>query len=416
MPAPARPRATLSILFFTIFLDLVGLGIAIPVLAPLLISPFGILSPAVPLQTRTILYGCLVAVYPLFQFFGAPMLGALSDRYGRRNVLLLSLLGTLIGYVLTAIGILTRNLPLIFVSRALDGFTGGNIATAQSAIADVSAPQDRARNFGLIGMAFGLGFILGPFIGGKLADPSVVAWFRPHTPFWGAALLSVLNIVLVLRLFPETLHTRVATKVSLLTGFRNIGRALKLAHLRSILLVTFLLTLGFNFFTQFFQVFLIERFGFLQGDIGDLFAYMGLWIAVTQGLINRPLARRFAPEKIVRFSALALGLVLPLLLLAPTAGFLFVILPLIAMANGLTHPNTVAIVSRLAGDESQGEILGINQSVQSLAMILPPLIAGYIASIHPHLPTLAASLFILAAWVVFVCIFRKRPREQFHEV
>jgi len=416
MPANRSSRTVLGTLFFTIFLDLVGFGIAIPILAPLFLSSFAIIPFGVPLSIRAIIYGFVVATYPLFQFFGAPILGALSDRYGRRSILILSLVGTLVGYLLTGIGIMQHDLWLLFLSRAIDGFTGGNISIAQSAIADVSDERSKARNFGLIGMAFGLGFILGPFIGGKLADPSVLSWFNSATPFWAAALLAGINILLVRRYLPETLHTKILTPVSLFTGFRNLGRALKFTHLRTIFLVTFLLTLGFNFFTQFFQVFLIERFQFTQGDIGNLFAYMGLWIAITQGLVNRPLSRRFTPEQIVSVSALCLGLALPLLLLPRHAALLYVIFPLIAISNGLTHPNSVAIVSNLADEESQGEILGINQSIQSFAMVLPPLIAGFISTLHVSLPILAGSVLTLIAWWVFVCIFRRKCQAKFHEV
>jgi DHA1 family tetracycline resistance protein-like MFS transporter len=416
MNSVPRPRAILTVLFFTIFLDLVGFGIAIPVLAPLILGPFGIVPIGVPLEIRTIIYGFLVATFPLFQFFGAPILGALSDRYGRKKILLLSLTGTLIGYLFAGIGIIEHRLWLLFLSRAVDGFTGGNIVTAQSAIADVSDERSKARNFGLIGMAFGLGFILGPYIGGKLSDPTIVPWFSSSTPFWFAAVLSSINILLVRRNLPETLHTRIPSPLSLLTGFKNIARAFHIAHLRTIFIVTFLLTLGFNFFTQFFQVFLINRFTFAQGDIGDTFAYMGFWIAITQGLINRPLSRRFLPEQIVSFSALALGLVLPLLLVPEDAASLFLIHPLVAISNGLTHPNAVAIVSNLADRESQGEVLGINQSIQSFAMIVPPIIASFLATLHPHFPILAASITIIVAWVIFAWAFHGPCQQKFHEV
>lgn len=416
MTQPKHPATVLWTLFFTIFLDLLGMGLAIPILAPLMISPSGILPADMSLQTRTILYGFLVATYPLFQFFGAPIFGALSDRYGRRPIITIALCGTLLGYLLTGYGIVTGQVWLIFLSRALDGFTGGNISAAQSAIADVSEPQEKARNFGLIGMAFGLGFILGPFMGGKLADPAVVSWFTSSTPFWGAAILAGLNILLVWRFLPETLHTRVHTRLSLFTGFRNIRRAFQFPHLRTILLVSFLLVLGFNFFTQFFQVMLIDRFKFTQSDIGDLYAYMGLWIAITQGLINRPLSRWFKPEQIVSVSALTLAAALPFLLLPERVAFIYLVFPFIAVSNGLTHPNATAIVSNLAGPESQGEILGINQSLQSLAMALPPLIAGFVATLHPGLPTIIGSGLVFLAWMLFVFVFRRRSRALFHEV
>ena len=314
-------KFTILPIFFTVFLDLLGLGIIIPILPAVLLDPRSAVLPfSYDFSTRTLIYGFLIASYPLAQFFGAPILGTLADQKGRKKLLTISLLGTLIGYVLFALGIVYNNIYLLFIGRILDGFTGGNISIAQSAIADISTPETKSRNFGLIGMAFGLGFIIGPYIGGKLADPSIVSWFTYATPFWLSVILTSINILLVLLYFPETLvNATKATKVSAFTGFRNIKKAFTYKDLRTMFLVGFLLTVGFNFFTQFFQVFLIGKFQFNQSKIGDLFAYMGLWIAVTQGAILRPLSKKYKPMSILSVSIILLALTFPLLLIPTKA-------------------------------------------------------------------------------------------------
>jgi MFS transporter, DHA1 family, tetracycline resistance protein len=365
---------------------------------------------------RTLVLGLLIAAYPLAQFFGSPILGALSDRWGRKPVLVCSLLGTLLGYLIFGVGIVFSNLWLLFLSRLLDGFTGGNISTALSAIADVSDEHSKPKNFGLVGMAFGLGFIIGPFLGGKLSDPELVSWFTYATPFWFAAGLAATNVALVLWRFRETLKTKVLSELSLLTGFRNLGRAWTMRNARTMFIVIFLLTFGFNFFTQFFQVFLVEKFNFTQGGIGDLFAYIGLWVAFTQGVLTRPIAKRFKPHQVLAISALCLGLTFPLLLLPTHAVWLLLILPLISVFQGLTQPNTTTIISNLAGTEAQGEMLGINQSIQSLAMAVPPVIAGSIIWLHLNLPTIIASLCTLAAWGIFISFFEHKKTELFREI
>ncbi|MGZ4893714.1 MAG: MFS transporter, partial [Halobacteriota archaeon] len=195
----------LFVILSIVFLDLVGVGILIPIVPVLLAgpsSPYYILPAGYTVQQGYILLGWLVAIYPLFQFLAAPILGQLSDKYGRKKVLGVSLAGTSVSYVVFAIGIITQNLPLLFVARAFDGITGGNIPVAQAVVADITPPRERAKNFGLIGAAFGLGFIIGPYIGGKLSDPSVVSWFNAAVPFWFAAILAVVNIVLVIALLP----------------------------------------------------------------------------------------------------------------------------------------------------------------------------------------------------------------------
>lgn len=409
-------KSPLLAIFLTIFIDLVGVGLVIPVITPLLIHSQLLFSPATEYATRSLVLGLLLASYPFWQFFGSPLLGALSDRYGRKKVLLISLLGTMAGYVLFAIGIITNQLWLLFVARSLDGFTGGNIATAMSVISDVSKGPQRTKNFGLVGMAFGLGFILGPYLGGKLSDPTVVSWFNNATPFWTAALLCLLNIALLLVRFAETLKTKIETKITPFTGFVNIGRAWNMVNLRRVFIVVFLLTTGFTFFTQFFQLFLLKRFNFSNSQIGDVFAFIGLSMAITQGFITRLSIKRFKPEVILTFAMLGLVAVFPVLTLPQIPWHIFLVLPFVALFQGHIQPNITTIISNFAGAEAQGEVLGINQSVQSLAMITPPVISGLVASIHYTLPIFAASLFTFLAWLMFMNVRRHYKNEKFHAV
>ena len=407
-------KTALGAIFLTVFIDLIGIGMAIPVITPLLITSPDIFSAQTAYSTKTLVLGLLLASYPFFQFFGAPLLGALSDRYGRKKILILSLAGTALGYILFAIGIMTNQLWLLFVSRSLDGFTGGNIATAMSVISDVSDGTNKTKNFGMVGMAVGLGFILGPFIGGVLSNPEILSWFNNATPFWAAAALCVFNILLLVFRFKETLHTTIHTKITALTGFVNVVRAWKMINVRRVFLTIFLLTFGFTFFTQFFQVFLIERFNYSNAQIGNLFAYVGLWMAFTQGVITRPIVARFAPDKIMSWAILGMMITFPLLLLPHTTAFLFTLIPLIAIFQGHIQPTSTTIISNLAGPEAQGEVMGINQSVISLAMIIPPIISGWLASFSSSLPLIFASLVTGLAWLVFANHRKHQTPEQFH--
>ncbi len=407
-PGGTSKPSGLPAIFLTIFIDMLGIGVVVPVLPALFFEPdTPLFGPEWSAQERSICYGLLLAAYPVFQFFGAPMLGALSDRFGRKPMLMGSLAGTFIGYLIFAFAVKENNLLLLFLSRMLPGFTGGNISIVFSSIADISDPSSRARNFGLVGMAFGLGFILGPTIGGILADSSTVSWFDAATPFYFTALLTLLNILLVQFRFGETLATRRDASVSLFTGFQNIARSFADPGLRGIFSVVLLLSLGFTFFTQFFSVLLIEKFGLSEKNIGFLFGWIGLWLVFTQGFTVRLLSRRFESARILRWSIFFLSLALTSLLLPNQSWMFFLLNPMIATFQGITAPNLTATVSNQAGPQRQGEILGINQSMQSLGQAIPPIIGGYLHAINGYLPLITAALLTFVGWLSYLLVFRK---------
>ena len=396
--------------FSTIFIDMLGVGILIPVF-PLLVlphSPYRITPVGWSIADGFILLGWLSAAYPLAQFFAAPILGQLSDRYGRKIVLTVSIIGTSFSYMLFAIGVATKNIPLMFASRIVDGITGGNISVAQAVISDISTPKNRAKNFGLVGASFGLGFIFGPYIGGKLADPTVVSWFSASTAFWFTAILSAINALIVIKFLPETIKVKTTTlSLHILQSFKNIIKAFTNSGLKDITPATFLFNAGFTFFTTFFAVFLAVRFGFTQGNTGDYFAYVGIWIAIVQGGLIGILSKRFKDFQILRYSFFGAALTLLAYLLIPAGEhrWLFVIPPILALFIGMSNAFLPSIVSRVTPKEIQGETLGINTSVSALAQAIPAIIAGYVATINTSATVVTASMLIgfsgIAFWILF---------------
>ncbi|EAZ80067.1 tetracycline resistance MFS efflux pump [Algoriphagus machipongonensis] len=395
----------ITAILLTVFLDMLGVGIIIPVMPALFFQPDSSILPVMASEAyRSIMFGLLVGCYPLMQFFGAPILGALSDRFGRKKMLILSIIGVLIGYLLFAWAIIIKNLWLLFFSRLLPGFAGGNVSIAMSAISDISEEKEKTKNFGLAGMAFGIGFILGPALGGFLGDDSIVSWFRSDTPFWFAAILALVNLIVVHFFFSETLITKRESKFSLFMALRNIVYSFSLPDLRGTFTVVLLLSIGFSLFTQFYAVFLIQKFAFTELDIGLLYCWIGLWFAFTQGGIVRVLADRFRPQKLLSICVLLLGFSLLAVLLPSKASWLYLISPFIAIFQGIIMPNIASLVSSKADEGRQGEMLGINQSMQSLGEVIPPFIAGTLFAINYNLPFITASLLIFIGWAIFLRI------------
>lgn len=406
----------LPVVLFTIFIDMLGYGILIPIIPQLFANPNSVeyILPANVSQAEGyIILGFLLASFPIMQFLATPILGQLSDSFGRKKLLGFSLAGTCLSYILLAIAILYKNIPLLFLARSFDGLTGGNIAVAQAAVADITKPENRAKNFGLIGAAFGLGFILGPFLGGKLSDPSVVSWFNAATPFWFAAILSLLNTLSVIFLFPETnKNLQAHIKITWHKSLTNIAKAFNLKGMRVLFSTVFLLQTGFAFFIGFFSIFLIERFGFNPSQTGNFFAYVGIWIAITQALVTRQAAKFFSEQQILKLVLLGTGLTMLCYFIPKTSLGLFVVTPFFAIFNGLAQANLTALVSRSAGPEIQGEVLGLNSSIQALAQSFPPIISGFLASlIKPSTPVLVSAIIIIFSGIFFVFLY-KTPKNS----
>ena len=399
MENPKENKLSLWILLLIVFIDLLGVGIIIPIL-PVVFFETNILASS-PMAVKTFLLGLLIAAYPIAQFFGAPLLGSLSDRMGRKPVLLISLLGTFFGYILFALGLMISDIYLLFLARILDGFTGGNISVARSAIADTSTEKTKVKNFGLIGVAFGLGFIFGPFVGGKLTDSQMVSWFNITTPFWFAAILVAFNLLFVIWKFKETLKKKTERKVNAFSGFVNIGNAFKMHDLRSVFITLFLMFFGWSFFTQFFQIYLYDKFKYTPADIGTTFAYMGIWIVIAQGVVTRSLSSRVKPRKVLEFSLLFTSIMLFILLIPNNHIYLWFIIPFISIFNGLTMPNISAVISDSVGETKQGEVMGIQQSLISAAQAIPPIIAGISIAFSSYIPIVLGGLFIFLSWVVY---------------
>ena len=373
-------RSPRLLIFGTIFLDLVGFGIVIPVL-PLYAERFG----ASPLTI-----GLLLAIYSAMQCLCAPLLGRLSDRVGRRPVLLLSVIGTAAGFLLMGAA---NSLWLLFVARVIDGITGGNISTAQAYIADITPREHRSRGMGLIGAAFGLGFIFGPAIGGLLSHISLAA------PFFFAAFLAAANAAAIYWFLPESLPAerhpveggafpgpsprnrsaisgghQASEHPSLSAMFQQARRR----PLGVILLAYFFTTVSFSLLTATYALFTERRLGYTAAQTGYIFAGQGLLGAIIQGGLLGWLVKAFGDKKLVIAGTAALAASLFLLPRSTTTAFLLWVTTGVAIGHSLALAPLNGLASKSVDEASQGRVLGMMQSAASLARIAGPVLGGWL--------------------------------------
>ena len=401
----------LPVILFAVFLDLVSNGILILVIPPLLAdpsSPSYLLPSYIPIDYSYILLGFLIASWPLMQFFSTPVVGEYSDYFGRKKVLTITLFITGFSFCLLSTGVIFKNIFLLFAARIIGGIGGGNISVAQAAIADITPPAQRAARFGLVGAAYGIGFIIGPVIGGILSDPTLVSWFTASTPFWVAALLSFLAGVLIYVFMPETRKPSQTFEVTWFSAIVHIIRAYGMKNLRGIFGTTFLFHSGITLFATFFTVFLLDTFNLHQTAIGYYIAYVGIWMILTQGLFLRILSKRFDEVTLLRIFLLIGSLSICAYYFPDKLTGLLLVGACFALTNGISMAILPSLVSRRSSESIQGEILGINASIQALAQVAPPILAGFLAArISPSAPIYISAAIIALAWITFVMFVRR---------
>ncbi len=381
-----RSRSPLAIIFVTVFIDLVGFGIVIPVL-PLYAERFGA-SPLV--------IGMLLGVYSLMQFICSPILGRLSDRVGRRPVLLLSIIGTSIGFLLMGCA---QTLWLLFLARIIDGMTGGNISTAQAYIADVTPPEQRSRGMGLIGAAFGLGFIFGPAIGGLLSHVSLAA------PFFFAAILAAGNAAAVYFRLPESLSVERRRQAREHASIAEIFKEAKGWSLAAVMATYFFGTVAFSLLTATYPLFTEHRFGYTAVQNGYIFAGQGLLGALIQGALLGWLLRIFSDKALVVMGTIVLAAGMLMLPMSATLPALLVATAAIAIGHSFMAAPLNGLASKKVSAASQGRMLGVMQATASLARIAGPVLGGWllshdVASLSAHFgktPYWTSSAVMLAA-------------------
>ncbi len=375
-------------IFMIVFTDVLGLGITIPVLPLYAKNELG----AAAWQITS-----LTSVYFAASFLAGPLLGRLSDRFGRRPVLIASQAGTLAALLITGFA---PGFFLLYVARLIDGFTGGNISVAQAYLSDITDERGRARGLGLINAAFSLGFVFGPAMGSGLA-----AFFGPRVPFFVAAGIALLTVLLSTFLLPESLtpERRQAARIQTSGPAKSNWQLLRQPSLALLLLIVFGVNLGFFAF-QTVYVLWLERLVFpgqpetlVQQAVGAILTAVGLFGVVAQTWLVGPLIRRFGEKHLAIFGNLTRSLAFVGMALFPSLATVIIGIPLISIGGGVALPALIALLTFTAPPGDRGRVIGLNQSASALGNIAGPLLAGFLFdNVHPNAPMWMAGLVTIA--------------------
>ncbi len=393
-------RSPLFLMALTIFIDFTGFGLVIPLL------PFW----AQHLGANAVGVGLILTVYALAQFIFTPVLGSLSDRFGRRPIIIASLAIEALSFALSA---LANTLPFLLIARFIGGLGASNIGSAQAVVSDVTPAKDRARGMGIIGAAIGLGFVVGPALGGLLAP------LGPALPFWVAMGVAIANMLLVFFFLPETRNRQVSTQAGesregnafvLLAGWRQ---ALRNATVARLVIINLLFTVAFTAMEAIFPLFTQHVFGWTAMQNGYVFTYVGFVIVIMQGGLVGQLVKRFGERSLLIVGLIMLGAGLALLSFSTQLALLLIALGILSAGDGMVSPTISALLSFASPSEAQGETLGFAQGIAGLGRVIGPLIAGTIYALGgPTSPFLIGAGLVLLAALIAIPTLASPPTKS----
>ena len=401
-PDRDRPLALLLPLYGVIFVGFAGYSLMITVFTPMLLRSDSPLIPAGdPIEKRTIILGILLCLYPLGQFLGSPILGGLSDRFGRKPVLLISLALTTVCYALIAFSLTLGSLPLLAIILLLAGLSEANVVAAQSAIADVCPPAGRNRFFGYIYMSASAAYIVGPLVGGKLADPSIVPWFNYATPFWTVFFLLAITAAATAIFFRET-HSPGTGRASFVKAFVGLADVFNNPRLRGLYWLNFLFYLAIFGFFRCYPMYLVDQFHLGVSRVSEFIAWVGVPIVIANLWLTSFLSARFTIKTIAVWSGFLTGIFMLMVVLPRQLNALWVTLFLTSAALALSLPSCATLLSTAADHDDQGRVMGNNQALQVGAEALSGIIGGLLAAI-----TMKLSLIVLGAIAILASLLLK---------
>jgi DHA1 family tetracycline resistance protein-like MFS transporter len=382
-------------IFFTFFIDTLGGTIIFPIFAPLFLNPSEmIFSSDLSYNFKSAILGLFLAAYPLAQLIFAPLIGEFADRFGRKRSFLITTGFTLLGYTLCAFSIMEKKISLLFLSRLIMGASAGNLSLCLSALADLSSSaKEKIKYYGIGSMLAGISFVLGPFIGGKLSDPLVHGWFNLAFPMWIGAILALVNWMFLAFAFVETHPRAFKEPFDFMKGIRNIGMAFHTPSIKRLYLMYFFYLLSWNMLFQFIPAFLVTNFSAKNSLIGDVSALMGLaWVVGSFILYKGLLPYIKSKTTLLIYEAFLYAIILVLCAFIEKLVPFGCVLGVGVMIASFGWPLCAGAISNAAKGELQGRVLGLTQSIQSLAMLVAPVIVGPFLSKGAWIPFFIAAV------------------------
>lgn len=395
-------------LYIVIFIGFVGYSLMITTMTPMILGDSGGILGSLPFEAdRAIILGIVLSLYPLGQFLGSPVIGALSDGFGRRPVLLVSLLVTTVCYSIFAYSLQIMNLPLFMAVAFIAGLSEANIVIAQSAIADVTDDRSRTRLFAYITLSASAAFLVGPIAAGKLADSNLVPWFSYATPYWATFLILILTWVFTFSVFGETRPPVAGQKVRYVEALTNWLTVFSSGRLRIIYFVNFLLYFAIFGFFRAFPMYIVDEFGMGVSRVSNYIAWNAVPVVVGSLWVAGYLARRFTPRRITIYSGIVFGVSIMAIIIPGVEWALWVTLFLPGLALAVALPSCASMLSLMVSGDEQGHVLGNNLSLEVAAEVLSGLAAGVLAAMFIKLPIIVLSVIAVAAALILAAVGRR---------
>lgn len=391
-------KISILLVLLVIFLDHVGVGLIYPIFSSMLFQQDStFIGSDMSNAAKGWYFGLLLGAAAISAFFSSPILGALSDQKGRRPIYLFSLSLGVVGYLFCVFGVWIKSILILILARAINGIAMGNGAVVGATIVDLSGDsneKEKTKNFGLYAMASGIGFAIGPFLGGWIATFGLIV------PFFWATIITLFNLLLIYFLFKETNLVKKSASIKVTEGIHNLKKAFKIKNLRTLFLTICLFCFGWSLFYEFLPVIWLSDYGFSLKNVGLFFGFGSAIFALSSSVLIRPIVDRFKPLSILSYALSFMGITILFILLRPAFALIWIYLALVNFLAALAFPTYTTLVSNSVGRDIQGEILGVSESIQTTAFGISPLLAGSLLGFHFYAPMFLGGIATLLSGIL----------------